>query len=192
MSSNQEQFTATSKALFESQIAAFRELSSKAVKGVEKVVALNSAAAKEYAEESSATVSQLFSAKDPQTFFALASEKAKLNAEKAATYGRRLTEIVSGINADFTKTTEAQIADSKNKVTALVDEVAKSAPTGSEQAVAMMKSAIDSASAGYEQLTKATKQAVETVEAQVVNTTEQFSHTAETVPHKTTHSTSKK
>lgn len=192
MFSNQEQFNSATKALFESQFAAFRELGSKTVKGVEKVVALNTAAAKEYAEESGVSLRQLFSAKDPQAFFALAAEQAKLNADKASTYGRRLTEIVSSINADLTKTTGAQIADSKSKVTALVDEVIKNAPAGSEQAVAMVKSAIDNVSTGYEQLTKATQQAVETVEAQVVKATEQFSQTAETVAHKTTHSASKK
>lgn len=192
MFSNQEQFNSATKALFESQIAAFRELGSKTVKGAEKIVALNTAAVKEYAEELNVSTQKLFSSKDPQAFFALAAEQAKLNADKATTYGRRLTEIVSSINADLTKTTEAQVVDSKNVVIALVDEVAKSAPAGSEQAVAMLKSAIDSASAGYEQLTKTTKQAVETVEAQVAKATEQFSHTSETVAHKTTHSTSKK
>lgn len=192
MFSNQEQFNSVTKVLFESQIAAFRELGSKTVKGVEKVIALNTAAAKEYAEESGVAARQLFSAKDPQAFFALAAEQTKLNADKATTYGRRLTEIVSSINADLTKTTEAQIADSKNKVTALVDEVVKSAPAGSEQAVAILKSVIGNASTGYEQLTKATQQAVETVEAQVVKATEQFSQTSETVTHKTTHSTPKK
>ncbi len=192
MFSNQEQFTSATKDLFESQIAAFRELGSKTIKGVEKVVALNTAVAKEYAEESSVVAHQLFSAKDPQAFFTLATEQAKLNADKAATYGRRLTEIVSNINADLTKTTEAQIVDSKNKVTALVDEVVKSAPAGSENVVAILKSVIGNASTGYEQLTKATKQTVETVEAQVIKATEQFSQSAETVAHKTTHSVPKK
>lgn len=175
MFSNLEKFSSETKALFESQFASFNTLASKAVEGGEKVIALNVAAAKSYAEESSIAAQQLFSAKDPQAFFALAITQAKLNADKAASYGCHLTEIVSSIKADFTKTAEAQIADSKNMVTALVDELTKNAPAGSENAIAMLKSVIDNANAGYEQLTKTTKQAVETVEAHVAKATDQLS-----------------
>ena len=175
MFSNFEKFSSASKAHFESQLETFNALAGKVVAGGEKVIALNIAAAKAYAEESNVTAKKFLPIKDPQAFIALVTSEAKLNAEKAASYGRHLTEIVSGIKADFTETAEAQIADSKNKVTALVDQAIKNAPAGSENAVAMLTSAIGNANAGYEQLTKSAKQAVETVEAQVVKATDQLS-----------------
>jgi phasin family protein len=178
MFSNPENLSAATKALFESQLAIFNSLASKAVEGGQKAIALNISAAQAAAEESTAATQQLVSSKDPQTYFELAAKQAKLNAEKAAAYGRQLTEIMASVNADFTKTAEAQIADSKSKVTALVDEVIKNAPAGSENAVAMLKSVIESASAGYEQLSKNTAQAVETVKAQVAKTTEQVTQAA--------------
>ena len=48
---------------------------------------------------------------------------------------------------------------------ALVDNVAKNAPAGSETAVAVMKSAITAANTTYETVHKATKQAVEIAES---------------------------
>lgn len=192
MLSNPEPFTSATKALFESQIAAFNTLGDKTIKGVEKAIALNMAAAKEYAEESNVAAQRLFSAKDPQTFFELASTQAKSASEKMTSYSRDLTNIAADLRVEFSKAAEAQFADTRSKITTLVDDATKNTPAGSEPMVAMLKLAIDTANASYEQLTTATKQAVETVEAQAVKATEQFSQTTEKTAHKTTHITSKK
>lgn len=192
MLSNPEPFTSATKALFESQIAAFNTLGGKTMKGIEKAIALNMAAAKEYAEESNVAAQRLFAAKDPQTFFELASTQAKSAAEKMTSYSRGMTDIATDIRNEFTKAAETQLTETKSKITTLVNDITKNAPAGSEPMVAMLKSAIDTASAGYEQLTTATKQAVETVEAQVISATEKFSQTTEKAAHKTTHITSKK
>lgn len=192
MLSNPELFTSATKALFESQIAAFNTLGGKTMKGIEKAIALNMAAAKEYAEESNVAAQRLFAAKDPQTFFELASTQAKSAAEKMTSYSRGMTDIATDIRNEFTKAAETQLTETKSKITTLVNDITKNAPAGSEPMVAMLKSAIDTASAGYEQLSTASKQAVETVEAQVISATEQFSQTTEKAAHKTTHITSKK
>ena len=60
-------------------------------------------------------------------------------------------------------------------VVAMIDEVAKNAPAGSEQAISMFKSAIGNMSAGYEQFTKNAKQAAEVLEANVSNAVDQMS-----------------
>ena len=178
MLSNLEKFSSLTKSLFESQVASLNVLASKAVANGEKAVALNLAAAKAYSEESGAVGKQFLAVTDPQAFLALVTAQAKQHAEKAAAYGRQVTELVSDVKADLTQAAEAHIADSKAKVAALVDEVIKSAPAGSENAVAMLKTAIGNANAGYEQLSKSTKQAVETVEAHVVSATDKLSQAA--------------
>lgn len=179
MFSNTQQLSNATKTLFENQFATFSALTGNVVESVEKIVALNIAAVKASTEESSAVAKQLLTAKDPQEFLNLVTAQAKLNAEKMQSYGRHLTEIAASTKAEFSKAVEAQITETKDKVTALVSDVAKNAPAGSENAVAMLKSAIDSASAGYEQLSKTTKQAVETVEANVAKASEQFSQAVE-------------
>lgn len=154
MFSNSELFSSVTKTLFESQLAALNALTTTAFEGVEKVIALNLAAAKASPAESAGAAKQLASAKDPKEFFALAAARAKSNAEEMMSYSRHLTAIVSSNQAEFTKTAEAQFAETSRKVTVLVDAVSSNAPAGSENAVALLQSAIANANAGYEQLTK--------------------------------------
>jgi phasin family protein len=174
-----EQFSAATKANFESQLAMLNALTAKAFEGVEKVIQLNISAGRASLEESSATARQLLAAKDPQEFFSLTAAQAQPTAEKAIAYGRHLAGIASSTQAEFAKATESQISEATRKVSTLVDEVTKNAPAGSENAVAILKSMIGNASAGYEQLTKSAKQAVETIEANVANATSQFTQAAE-------------
>ena len=173
-----EQFSAASKANFEAQLALITSLTNKAFEGMEKVVDLNINAVKSSLEESNAAAKQLLSAKDPQEWLSVAAAQAQPNAEKALAYGRHLASIASGVQAEFTKAAEAQIAETSRKVLELVEEVSKNAPAGSENAVTLMKTAIGNANAGYEQLTKTTKQAVETLEANLNTAVGQFAQTA--------------
>jgi phasin family protein len=174
-----EQFSNATKANFEAQIALLTELTNKTFESFEKIVDLNTNAFKSTIEESNATAKQLLAAKDPQEFFALSASQAQPNAEKALAYGRHLASIASAAQAEFTKAAETQIAENSRKVVALVDEVTKNAPAGSETVVAFIKSAIGNASAGYEQLSKTTKQAVDTLEANINTATSQFVQAAE-------------
>lgn len=165
MSTLPEQFSAATKANFDAQLAILSTLTSKAFESVEKVVELNLAAARASFEESNATVKQLISAKDPQEFLNLTTAQAQPNANKTSEYLRHLTSIISNAQAELTKTTEAHVADTNRKVVALVEEISKNAPAGSENLVALFKTAIGNANASYEQINKSTKQAVEALEA---------------------------
>lgn len=173
-----EQFSSATKANIEAQFALFASLSNKMFEGVEKIVDLNLNVAKATLEESNAAARQLMSAKDAQEFFSLSTAQAQPNAEKAIAYGRHLASIASSTQAEFTKAAEAQIAETNRKVVALIDEVTKNAPAGSETAIAFVKSAIGNANAGYEQLTKSAKQAVEVLESNVNTAVNQFSQAA--------------
>jgi hypothetical protein len=59
------------------------------------------------------------------------------------------------------------VAEAKSNLSALIYDVTKNVPPGSENAVQIVKTAIDNAFAGYEQVTKATKQAVQAVETEI-------------------------
>ncbi|MCG2582767.1 TIGR01841 family phasin [Massilia sp. TS11] len=162
-----EQFSSATKANLESQFAILNSLTSKAFEGVEKLVELNLTAAKASLEESTAATKQLLAAKDAQEFFSLSAAQAQPTAEKAISYGRQIAAIAAGTQAEFSKAAEAQLAETNRKVVALVDEVTKNAPAGTENVVAVVKATIGNANAGYEQLSKVTKQAVEALEANV-------------------------
>jgi len=179
MFSYQDQFSAATKTHFQAQLDLINTITTKTFEGLEKIVELNLSAAKASLEESAATAQQFASIKDPQELLALAQAQAQPTAEKAAAYGRHLASIVSATQAELTKATEAQVAETSRKVSALVEEISKNAPAGSENAVALLKSAIGNANASYEQLTKNTKQAVETLEGHLSNAAKQFTQVAE-------------
>lgn len=174
-----EQFSNATKANFESQFAIFSALSAKAFEGMEKLIELNITAAKASLQESSAATQQLLSAKDPQEFFSLSAAQAQPTAEKAVSYGRQVAAIAAGTQAEFTKAAELQIAETSRKVVALVDEVSKNAPAGSENVVAALKAGIGNASAGYEQFSKTSKQAAETIGTNVSAAVSQFTQAAQ-------------
>ena len=170
-----EQFSAATKANFDAQLALITTLTGKAFEGVEKFVELNINAAKASLEESTANTKQLLGAKDAQEFFSLSTSQAQPTAEKVLAYSRHLANIASSTQAELTHAAEVQIAETNRKVLALVDEISKNAPAGSEQFVSFVKTAVNNANSGYENLSKTTKQAVEALEANLNNTVTQIS-----------------
>lgn len=177
-----EQFSNATKANLESQFALMSSLTSKTFESMEKLVELNINTARATLSESSSAARQLLAAKDPQEFFQLSAAQAQPNAEKALTYSRQLASIASGTGAEFSKAAEGQIVEANRKVIALVDEVSKNAPAGSETFVAAVKTAISNANAGYEQFSKTTKQAVEAIESNMNAAISQYSNVAAKAP----------
>ena len=177
-----EQFSNATKANLESQFALMSSLTSKTFESMEKLVELNINIARSTLTDGSSTARQLLAAKDPQEFFQLSAAQAQPNAEKALSYSRQLASIASGTGAEFSKAAESQIVEANRKVIALVDEVSKNAPAGSETFVAAVKTAISNANAGYEQFSKTTKQAVEAIESNMNAAISQYSNVAAKAP----------
>ncbi len=156
-----EQFMAAQKASVETLFG----LTTKAFEGMEKLVELNLQVAKTSLSEAAETTYAAMSVKDAQELLALQAGLLQPAAEKAAAYSRHLYDIMAGTGAEFTKTAEAQMADSQKKVLAMVDTAVKNAPAGTESAVALVKSAVAAANNAYESAHKAAKQAAEVAEA---------------------------
>jgi phasin family protein len=156
-----EQFAAAQKANLETLFG----LTTKAFEGVEKLVELNLQVVKSTLAESQENAQRALSVKDAQELLALQASLTQPVAEKVLSYGRHLYEIASATQAEFTRVAEAQYEEQNKKVQALVENVAKNAPAGSETAVAVIKSAITAANTTYETVHKATKQAVEIAES---------------------------
>ncbi len=176
MFTNPEQFASATRTLFELQMMTFSALTSKAVQGVEQVVALNMATAKNSVEGSLAAGKELSAAKDPQA--ALTAAVAQVKPGVVA-YNQELTEIISDIRNEFTHAADVHIEEAKSNLSALIYDVTKNVRPGSENAVQIIKAAIDNAFQGYEQVTKATRQAVQTVEEQIAKATAQVSQAVE-------------
>ncbi|MCL9845188.1 phasin family protein [Ralstonia solanacearum] len=157
----QEQIAAAQKANLET----FFGLTNKAFEGVEKLVELNLQVVKATLAENVEHSKKALSAKDAQELLAVHTAAVQPLAEKVLAYNRHLYEIFSDTQTEFGKVAETQIAENGRKLQALIDNVSKNAPAGSESAVALVKSALSAANNAYDSVQKATKQAVELAES---------------------------
>ena len=174
MFKNADQFSSATKASIDSQLTAMNDFANKAFQSVAELVELNISTAKASLEHASAAAHQLMDAKDPQEVIALTSAQAQPNAEKALAYGKHLASISAKAQADFTKATEARLAETTAHARKLIDDLSKSAPAGSEKAIEMLNAVLASASTSYEQMSKATKQATESMEEKINEAVKHF------------------
>ncbi|MBV8379332.1 MAG: phasin family protein [Paucibacter sp.] len=156
-----EQVLAAQKANLETLFG----LTNKAFEGVEKLVELNLQVAKTALSEVAETSQAALSVKDAQELLTLQSSLLQPTAEKAAAYSRHVYEIASSTSAEVVKAAEDQLADVQKKFAAVIDNAAKNAPAGSENAVALVKSAVSAAQNAFESVQKAVKQASEVAES---------------------------
>jgi len=179
MFTNAEQFANATKALFEFQLQTFNTLTSKAVQGVEQVVALNLATAKSTVEDTLAAGKEMSLSIDPKAALDVAVAQVQPNVDTAKAYNHQLGLIIKEIQSEFASAAEAHMAEAKSNLSALIYDVTKNVPPGSDNAVQIIKTAIDNAFKGYEQVNKATKEAVQTVEAKIAKAAEQVAEAPE-------------
>ena len=106
--------------------------------GFEKLVDLNLKVIKATLDDVAEKSQQAIEVKDAQEALAFTSGLVQPNAEKALAYGKHVYDIVSAVQADLSKLTEDQIAQSQQQVSEAIEQFSKNAPTGSESAVALL------------------------------------------------------
>jgi len=162
-----EQFAAANKA----SVDAMLSLANTALASAERFAALNLNTARTMLEDGVANTKAILAAKDPQEAMAVQASLAQPNVEKAVAYGRSLTEISAQSKEEVAKLLEGQFGDFQKQVATLLDQAAKSAPAGSDVAVAAVKSAIAAATSAFDNMNKAAKQVADIAEANVTAAT---------------------
>ncbi|MCB1890013.1 MAG: phasin family protein [Rhodocyclaceae bacterium] len=162
-----EQFAATGKANVESLLS----VANAAFASAERLTALNLNTARAVLEDGVANAKSLMGAKDVQELVALQSAMAQPMVEKAVAYSRNVYEIATQTQEELSKMVEAQLTEANKNVAEALDKAAKSAPAGSDVAVAAVKQAIAAANSAYDSMTKAAKQVAEIAEANVTAAT---------------------
>jgi phasin family protein len=133
----------------------------------EKLIDLNLKTAKAAFADAVKNTKALSEIKDSQELATFQTALTQPIAEKYATYLKTTYGLVSETQAELTKLFEEKFADfNKNVVTAL-DKAMKNAPTGSDVAVAAVKSAMATANQAYDAFSKATRQVSEVTEATI-------------------------
>lgn len=133
--------------------------------GFEKLVDLNMKVVKATLDEVVQTSQQAVGVKDPQEAAAFATSLVQPGAEKAMAYSKHVYDIVTGVQSELAKLAETHIAEGQQQVAEAVEQFSRNAPTGSESAVALLKSSLATANGAYDSLTKAAKQAAEVAES---------------------------
>ncbi len=168
MFASPEQFAALSKA----NIEALLSLANTAFASSERLINLNLTTARSALEDSVANTKALLAAKDVQELASLQSSLTKPVLEKTVAYARSVYEITAQAQEEVSKLFEEQISEANKNVSSVLDKAAKSAPAGSDVAVAAVKSAIAAANSAYDSFSKAAKQAAEIAEANVAAATD--------------------
>jgi phasin family protein len=156
-----EQFVAMQKSNLD---AAFTLVNSVA-EGLERLVNLNLQLSKSMLASTQAALLQGLAAQPgaepgvPPTALA-----AKL-PEQAQTYGRQLADLASATVAEFVRVGEGQSEAYQRRVQAMIDDVAKNAPSGSEAAIAAWKSAVNTSNTLFDTLRKSYEQAARATES---------------------------
>ena len=161
MSFKPEQFAAANEA----NVAAALSLANSAFANAERLTTLNLNTARAAFDDSVAGVKALLAAKDPQELVALQSTLAQPLVEKSVAYARSIYEIASQAREEVAKLVDGQVAELNKSLAAALEKAAKSAPAGSEVALAAVQTAIDAANSAYDSVAKAVKQVTEAAEA---------------------------
>lgn len=158
-----EQVSASGKAGVEALLG----LANAQLAAYERISALNLDATRTAFEDGVNYARALLGAKDVQELMNLSSSAAQPTMEKALAYTRKVYEVSSQVQAEFTKLVEAQAAEANRNMAAMLDKLAKNAPAGSDVAVAAVRSAIAAANTAYDSFSKVAKQASELAEANI-------------------------
>jgi len=106
-------------------------------------------------------------AKDVQELLALRTRIAETALESLMGYSRSLYEVTAETQSEYGKLAEERMSSFQQAVTESVDQAAKSAPAGSDVAVAAIKSSLAATTAAFDSFNKAAKHAASLADASV-------------------------
>ena len=171
MSLNVEQFAAANKATVDSLLA----VANTALASAERIAALNLNTARSALEDTASGVQTVLSAKDPQAALAAQKSLAQPAVDKAVAYGKSVFEITSQTQQELAKMVEAQFSDFQKSIAGMVEMAAKSAPAGSEGAVAAIQNAIAAANSAFGNMNAVTKQFTDAAQANIAAMPKRYS-----------------
>ena len=136
-----------------------------AAEGTEKFLDLQIKNSKAAFNEGMKNAKALAEVKDVSELPTWTSSTFQPGVDKATAYARSLYEVAAGTQSEISAVLEAQIGDFSRDVVVALDAALKSAPAGSEPAVAAVKSVIGTANTVYESIARASRQLAAMTEA---------------------------
>ena len=167
-----EQLMALNKANLEAAV----RFAGIALEGAERMLELQLKAAKIAFADGVQQAKAFTEIKDVQEIAQLRNTLAQPTMEKATSYVKSVYDVVSATQSEMNKLVEEQVAEFNKQVVTGLDKVVKSAPAGSEVALAAVKSAITAVNSAYDNISKSAKQFTEMTQANVEAATTQATH----------------
>lgn len=133
----------------------------------ERVIALQLEFAKTSLEQATKTARALAGAKDVQEYLAVRTRNTENALERLMGYSRAFYEISSEAQSQFSRLAEERMTSFQQAVTETVEQAAKSAPAGSDVAVAAIRSSLAATTAAFDSFNKAAKQVASYTDASV-------------------------
>lgn len=133
----------------------------------ERLTALNINAGRGALEDGIAAVQALLSIKTPNELVSVSASLVRPTAEKTLAWFRSSYEIVAQGVEEAAAPFETQYSEVNKAIGVALEKAAKSAPAGSEAAVAAVQSAIAAANQAYDTVNKATRKVIQFTEANV-------------------------
>ena len=169
-----EQLMALNKANLESAV----RFAGIALEGAERMLELQLKMAKSVFADGVQQAKALAEVKDIQEFARLKNTIAQPTLEKATSYAKSVYDVAAATQSEINKLVEEQVSEFNKQVVTGLDKLVKSAPAGSEAAVAAVKSAISAVNSAYDNLSKSAKQVAEMTQANVEAATSQVVHSS--------------
>jgi phasin family protein len=164
-----EQLVALNKANLEAAV----RFAGIALEGAERMLELQLKTAKSAFADGVQQAKALAEVKDMQELAQLRNNIAQPALDKATSYVKSVYDVASATQAEINKLLEEQVSEFNKQVVTNLDKVVKTAPAGSEVAIATVKSAITAVNSAYDNLSKSAKQFAEMTQANVEAATTQ-------------------
>ena len=158
-----EQVAAAGKAQLEASV----RFATIAAEGAEKLLDLQFKNAKTAFDEIVKSTKAFTELKDVSQIASWAGTSFQPSLDKATAYAKSFYDVATGTQQEISALLEEQVGEFNKNVNVALDAALKSAPPGSEAAVAAAKSVIDVANSVYDTVAKATRQLSTLTEANV-------------------------
>lgn len=153
--------------LNQANVAQATKLSALALANAEKLAKINLLTAKSALAQGVENAQAVAAVKDVGQLVALNSTLAEASVQSALDYSKHLYELATEAQAQYTALIEESWAAYTKGAAAWVDQAGKSAPAGSEAAVAAFRQGLAASTAAFDQFKQASKQVVSLADASV-------------------------
>lgn len=163
MNNAQQQFAE----FFTEQIETSMRFARISLDSTERLIKLQVEAAKSSLEENAKNAKAAIGVKDVQEALAMRQKMSETTLDSAMNYSRSLYEIASQAQSEFSGMMEERSTAFNKNVVSGLDRLVKSAPVGTDMAVAAVKSTLQATTAAVDSMTKAAKQVSDFADASV-------------------------